>query len=325
MLNLNFKIVASAATLSVTLVSGAQSSTLRSFVQGTTPDSGICTTSSQSGEPVECGTNRIYGSVDGPLVQVYYQAYSSATFGDLKTKADIEITEIDLSTAEVVYGTGFVEFLDPLPSDTESIATASISDIWTITGGEDGSTGTVTLSFDLDGYSNSPNLMGGGSFFQGVASAYTEVTLRNRAVGDGDSSPISGLLETADSFQAPKNGDIDQTITLSREFSFGNPFDIALELKSVALLDLAGIDLTEINYIAGTNFSETLSLSNISVTNSFGLLDEFGLFAASEAQAFQSYGSLNSGMNVVPVPHAALLLLSGIGGLLVAGRSSVKS
>ncbi|WP_375175499.1 hypothetical protein [Pseudooceanicola sp.] len=364
------------ATALLTTTSAVEAATFRTstyFQSETTDnDNGLtCSDFSSAGALVECsGTQGYVDGETGKFEQIEYGAKAQATSGALKTETSLmKAPGTDLPAPLPEEESGYTNYLGPQYDDYivkdeygswidnevgegsyalqydfpelsaygSAYALARMDDDWTITGGVAGSTGTLKLSYHLDGSANTQIFPYDSYDEQGnvistcfgcaVASSQTHLTLRGygqsgELVGDDIASVFADDLPVSLTDPQEKTVSIDETVNLFLDFVFGEEFNIIVSLWSLSDFTLGTYDGEygyDVEYVipafdTKASFFNTALLGGITVLNDQQQEIDFALSSKSGDQVFESFSTLDNtgGTPVVPLPAGLPLMLGGL-------------
>lgn len=241
----------------------------------------ICFNYSGSGALTQCQGSYSYYGTNNPGSDLNYIATAAADYGVLSVYG--------ASSTSKPGSAGSPEFLEPEYITTRG--TASFRDQWTITGGTNGTTGTLQLSFDVT-----------GSYFSGM-------------VDTGLSFGLS-LFNFTTGVYASHNQLPNYTGVLTTQFTYGTPIDFIVSLlggSTMWSLSEGGYD-GQNSYI---DMSHTALMNAIVVKDGNGNAVPFNMSTSSGAALFDDLAPA-----AVPLPAAFYLLVAGLMSLIGLARRS---
>lgn len=231
----------------------------------------------------------------GTVTSVSYSAKSLISDGNLKTSSSLSYNP---SVADDQLGEEFqgftegVNFATTFPARFETRALARFSDSWTISGADDGTQGTLIVSYAVDGNSFSPSVN------TEVVSSSTELKFSK--------SDIDTVINFG------SNGGFDDIVDFEMDFIFGEQFRIGMEMTSLSQINFSSGDPFSVETF--TDFFNTALLENIQAFDSSGSLIDFSLTSVSGTETFEQFSTLNNSQAPAPVPEPSAWVLMACGG-----------
>jgi len=201
-------------------------------------------------------------------------------------------------------------------------AQASISDNWTITGGEAGEAGTLTLAYQVDGLIDSQSLeFIDGSISGGFNSARANLRLIEQQTTILDNGTQLTFAAQSDQESILSNGLFDDILELELDFIFGQSFDIQLQLSS-----LTGVGYqTQTSFLGvpadfyqSSDFFNTANFASLIVSDSSNVLVDYSLVSSNNLADFS-----RTAVTSVNEPASILILSLGLIMLLTKQRKFI--
>jgi hypothetical protein len=193
--------------------------------------------------------------------------------------------------------------VEDMPDYVSSYTHATLYDEWNISGGEIGTTGTVSIFYQLDGSVDNAILEYDGFSREGVANGQANLFFRD-------------LSTSGDSFTILDEGYFDDVVELSFDFVFGQDFDVLFSLDTYTYAHFDYLNIPDFEISA--DFFNTAIFSDIEVKDANGeLIDDYGLQSDLGVTAFEREQSTTVD---VPEPSAFALLAFGVIMLLRSRR-----
>lgn len=212
--------------------------------------------------------------------ELNYQTSAESQFGVLKAAG-----------AASIIRTGDSSGLSTGPESFDVFSSSSFRDQWTISGLPAGSTGTLSLAFQLTGAWDF------GSANAGISNSFGMFVYGQGSI---DADPLSF---------GGDSGLLSQTVILETPFTFGTEIDFSVFLGAGSFL----YDLQDGGFDGQGSF---LDLSNTAVMTAIVVADSEGNILPAFSLSTSSGAELFDGLAVVPVPAALPLFLSSLAGLV---------
>lgn len=187
-----------------------------------------------------------------------------------------------------------------------------LEDTWTITGGEDGESGVVSIAYRVDGTINNDDLQwDGGSTSGGLNGGSATLRFIEKKTEVFNGIPTTYAAQ-ADGQALLSDGIFDEIIELELDFIFGQAMDVELQFNAVSGYDYLSVPFTGMpeSFTQLSDFFNTALFSGMTVKDSSGGNVDFSLKSENGIPEFSREGNGNTPVQVNEPASLVLLSLS---------------
>ena len=285
------------------------------------------------------GSSSIEGFSNG-LTRIDHASRASAVSGALRTESSLSFSSVDpgsLESDEQFFDI-FDNFID-VPTRGTVSATASQRETLTVTGGDNGSSGTITFGFQVDGSITNPVVEGefsdgsrGSTTGPFSSSTILRLVENQTRVLDNGTTVTSAVADNQSSFSTGSVSGtkaFDELAELSLDLIFGQEFTMSFFLNSFSSFDFDSTESSGFirdslaDFSTNSSFFNTASLGGIQVFDADGKAIDFAILSESNDPFLESFSSLAEPPISVPEPGSLALFALGLVGLSYRRRRSV--
>lgn len=203
-----------------------------------------------------------------------------------------------------------------MPDYVSSYASASFNDAWTITGGEFGTAGTISIFYQLDGMINNAILSDASSSVEGAANGTAMLSFKKvQNTQHPDGYTMTSVIQE-DRFDLISAGSFDNLVELQLDFIFGQEFSIEFYLNSFTYAYLSHYGGNTPDFDISADFFNTAIFDSIKIKDDRGqFIEDYGLLSATGNTDFERTIT-NPGNTEIPEPSTFVLFSLGALSLL---------